>query len=90
MAELTNFPVPRFSVPHALALSVAYADVALARLWPWREPFVPPVEVKLSKKKMFFEATKAVRDLGLPQTPAREALRKAVVWFAENGYVKGL
>ena len=39
LAELTNFPVPRFRVPHALALSVAYADVALARLWPWREPF---------------------------------------------------
>ncbi len=90
LSELTNFPVPRFRVPHALALSVAYTDAALARLWPWREPFVPPVGVKLSKKKMFFEATKAVRDLGLPQTPAREALRKAVVWFAENGYVKGL
>jgi dihydroflavonol-4-reductase len=90
LSELTNIPAPHFRVPYALALSVAYADAALARLWPWREPFVPPVGVKLSKKRMFFEATKAVRDLGLPQTPAREALRKAVVWFAENGYVKGL
>jgi dihydroflavonol-4-reductase len=90
LSELTDIPAPRFRVPYMLALSVAYADAALARLWPWREPFVPPVGVKLSKKRMFFEATKAVRDLGLPQTPAREALRKAVVWFAENGYVKGL
>jgi dihydroflavonol-4-reductase len=90
LSELTNFPAPRMRVPYRLALSVAYADAALARLWPWREPFVPPVGVKLSKKRMFFEATKAVRDLGLPQTPAREALRKAVVWFVENGYVKGL
>ena len=90
LSEITHIPAPRFRVPYSLALSVAYADAALARLWPWREPFVPPVGVKLSKKKMFFEATKAVRDLGLPQTPAREALRKAVVWFAENGYVKGL
>jgi dihydroflavonol-4-reductase len=90
LSELTNFPAPRLRVPYRLALSVAYADATLARLWPWREPFVPPVGVKLSKKRMFFEATKAVRDLGLPQTPAREALRKAVVWFAEHGYVKGL
>lgn len=90
LSELTNLPAPRLRVPYTLALSVAYADAALARLWPWREPFIPPVGVKLSKKKMFFEATKAVRDLGLPQTPAREALRKAVVWFVENGYVKGL
>jgi dihydroflavonol-4-reductase len=90
LSELTTIPAPRFRVPYTLALSIAYADAALARLWPWREPFVPPVGVRLSKKRMFFEATKAVRDLGLPQTPAREALRKAVVWFAENGYVKGL
>ncbi len=90
LSELTNIPVPRFRVPYALAIFVAYADATLARLLPWREPFVPPVGVKLSKKKMFFEATKAVRDLGLPQTPVREAFRKAVVWFAENGYVKGL
>jgi len=77
-------------VPYPVALTSAYADASLARLFPWREPAIPPVGVRLSKKKMFFEATKAVRDLGLPQTPVREALRKAVVWFAENGYVKGL
>ncbi|NOT53819.1 MAG: NAD-dependent epimerase/dehydratase family protein [Deltaproteobacteria bacterium] len=90
LSELTNFPAPRFRVPYALALSAAYVDAGLARLWPWREPSIPPVGVKLSKKKMFFDATKAVRDLALPQTPVREALRKAVVWYAENGYVKGL
>lgn len=88
LAELTGRPAPRFKVPYALALGVAYADAALARLMPGREPFVPPVGVKLSKKKMFFDASKAVRILGLPQTPVREALRKAVLWFQENGYVK--
>jgi dihydroflavonol-4-reductase len=90
LSELTNIPAPRRRVPYAVALSVAYADAVLARLLPWREPFVPPVGVKLSRKRMFFDATKAVRDLGLPQTPMREALRKAVVWLAEHGYVKGL
>jgi len=90
LSELTNIPAPRHRVPYAVALSVAYADAVLARLLPWREPFVPPVGVKLSRKRMFFDATKAVRDLGLPQTPMREALRKAVVWLAEHGYVKGL
>lgn len=90
LAELTGRPAPRFKVPYALALGVAYVDAALARLIPGREPFVPPVGVKLSKKKMFFDASKAVRVLGLPQTPVREALRKAVLWFQENGYVKGV
>ncbi len=88
LAELSGRPAPRFKVPYALALGVAYADAALARLIPGREPFAPPVGVKLSKKKMFFDPSKAVRELGLPQTPVREALRKAVQWFQENGYVK--
>lgn len=90
LAEITGRPAPRFQVPYLFALGVAYADAAVARLIPGREPLVPPVGVKLSRKKMFFDPTKAIRELGLPQTPVREALQKAVVWFARNGYLKGL
>ena len=88
LSELTGRPAPRFKVPYALALAVAYGDAALARLIPGREPFAPPVGVKLSKKKMFFSPDKAVRELGLPQTPVRTALGKATAWFQEYGYVK--
>ncbi len=88
LAELTGRPAPRWQIPYALALAVAYTDAALARVLPWREPLVPPVGVKLSRKKMFFDAGKAVRVLGLPQTPVREALGKAVRWFQAQGYVK--
>lgn len=88
LSELTHRPAPRFKVPYLLALGAAYADAAVARLVPGREPSIPPVGVKLSKKKMFFDTSKAVRELGLPQTPVREALRKAVAWFTVNGYIK--
>ena len=88
LSELTGQPVPRFKVPYPLALGAAYGDAALARLIPDREPSIPPVGVKLSKKKMFFDATKAIQELELPQTPVREALRKAVSWFRQFGYIK--
>lgn len=88
LSELTGQPAPRFKVPYGLALGVAYGDATLARLIPGREPSIPPVGVKLSKKKMFFDATKAIRELGLPQTPVREALRKAVSWFQQFDYIK--
>jgi dihydroflavonol-4-reductase len=88
LSELTGRPAPRWRIPYALALAAAYADAALARLIPGREPFVPPVGVKLSRKKMFFDAGKAVRALNLPQTPVREALGKAVRWFHAHGYVR--
>ena len=89
LADLTGRPAPRLKVPYALALGVAYGDAALARLIPGREPFAPPVGVRLSKKKMFFSPAKAIRELGLPQTPVREAFRKAITWFHAHGYVKG-
>lgn len=88
LSELTGQPAPRFKAPYLLALGVAYIDAAVARLIPGREPFVPPVGVRLSRKRMFFNPSKAVRELGLPQTPVREALRKAILWFVQNGYVK--
>jgi dihydroflavonol-4-reductase len=40
----------------------------------------------MAAKRMFFDPSKAVRELGLPQTPVDEALRDAVNWFWEHGY----
>jgi dihydroflavonol-4-reductase len=48
---------------------------------------VPLESVKLSRYKMYFDPSKAVRELGMPQTPVEEALRRAVEWFRDNNYV---
>ena len=53
-----------------------------------REPGVPVEGVRMAKKRMFFDAAKAVRELGLPQTPVEEALEQAVRWFRDHGYVR--
>jgi dihydroflavonol-4-reductase len=39
---------------------------------------------------MFFDASKAVRELGLPQTPVREAFEDAIGWFEEKGLIPKL
>jgi dihydroflavonol-4-reductase len=36
---------------------------------------------------MYFTAQKAVRELGLPQSPIDAAMRQAVQWFRTHGYV---
>jgi len=38
----------------------------------------------MSRKHMYFSAQKAVRELGLPQTPVEHALARAVDWFRAN------
>jgi len=43
-------------------------------------------KARLPGRYEFFNPGKAVRELGLPQTPARVALRKAVEWYRSRGY----
>ena len=86
LAEISGGPPARYRIPHPVAQAWSYLDVALARLSPRRVPAATPEKVRLSRRYEFFDAGKAVRELGLPQTPAREALRKAVEWYLANGY----
>jgi dihydroflavonol-4-reductase len=42
----------------------------------------------MARHQMFFNPAKAIRELGLPQTPPKEGMAEAVEWFRQNGYVK--
>jgi dihydroflavonol-4-reductase len=86
LAEISGRPPVRLHIPHAVALGWSYVDVALARLNPHHMPAATPEKVRLSRRYEFFDPGKAIRELGLPQTPAREALRKAVEWYRAHGY----
>ncbi|MGH9465136.1 MAG: hopanoid-associated sugar epimerase [Thermoanaerobaculia bacterium] len=85
LADITGLPAPRFELPHWIPLGVAAVDTAISRVLP-REPWLPLEAVQLSRHKMYFDPSKAVRELGLPQTPVEEALRRAVDWYRSNGY----
>ncbi len=86
LAEITGLPAPRLEVPHWIPLGIAALDTALSKVLP-REPWLPLEAVQLARHKMYFDPSKAVRELGLPQTPVEEALRRAVDWYRDNGYV---
>jgi len=85
LSELTGLPAPRFRVPYFIALMAAYLDEIRARL-TGRPPKAPLAGVRMARYKMFFNPAKAIRELGLPQTPPREAFRDAIEWFRKNGY----
>jgi dihydroflavonol-4-reductase len=85
LARLTGLPAPRFRVPYALAWLAAAGMEGVARL-TGGAPAVPLTAVRMARKRMFFSADKAVRELGLSQTPAERALGDAVQWFLAHGY----
>jgi dihydroflavonol-4-reductase len=88
LARLTGLPAPALRLPHWIPLSVAAVDTALSRL-TGRAPRVSLESVRMSTHRMYFDASKAVRELGLPQTPVEKALACAVAWFRAKGYVRG-
>ncbi len=85
LSTLTGVPAPRFRVPYAVAWMAAAAMEGVSRVTR-RPPPVPLTAVRMARKRMYFSAAKAVRELGLPQTPAETALEDAVAWFTEHGY----
>lgn len=87
LAELTGVPAPGFRVPYVVALAAAQVNEMLSAV-TGKAPKAPVGGVRMAKYKMWFHPAKAIRELGLPQTPPRQALADAVDWFRANGYVK--
>ncbi len=87
LEEVSGIPAPQLRLPYWVALAGAYGNEALS-FFTRHPPRVPLAGVRMGRYKMFFSPAKAIRDLGLPQTPARQALADAAEWFRRNGYVK--
>ena len=88
LSEISDLPKIRMKIPRGIALAWAYMDTGLARINKNHIPSATPAAVRVSKIKEYFSSEKATRDLGYNYIPAREALKKAVDWYRNNGYVK--
>jgi dihydroflavonol-4-reductase len=88
LENITGIKAPRFTIPIWCALSAGYVDEFVEGKILRRSPRIPVSAVKASRHFRYFDCSKAVRELGLPQTPVETSFQKAVVWFRENGYVK--
>ncbi len=87
LSKLSGLPAPSTRLPHWIPIGYAALDTLRARILGGA-PRVAYDAARLSKHKMYFDPSKAVRELGLPQTPAEEPLARAIQWFRENGYVR--
>lgn len=87
LARLTGLKAPQQAVPAWLPLGVAWVDEKiLAPLG--KSPSVPLDGVRMAQQPMYYDASKAVRELGLPQSDLTTALKDAVDWFMTQGYLK--
>lgn len=85
LEELTGVPSPKFQVPYGIAYLAACVDEGISK-FSGKPPKAPLAGVKMARYKMFFNPAKAIKELGMPQTPPETALKDAAEWFQKNGY----
>jgi dihydroflavonol-4-reductase len=84
LAEVTGGPPPLLVLPYwSLAPIAGLVDIlnALSR----RPPLVVGGQIRLAGETFYADNSKAVRELGLPQTPFRQAAADAYAWYLEHG-----
>jgi len=87
LSEITGLKAPRVKLPYYPILWAAYANQALSAV-TGREPLIPLAGVQMAAKFMYFDPGKAVAELGLPLTPVRDSLERAVAWFRSHDYAR--
>ncbi|MCY6491019.1 hopanoid-associated sugar epimerase [Leptolyngbya sp. GGD] len=83
LSQITGLSAPSRSIPVWIPLSVAWIDETILTKFG-KKPSIPVDGVRMSKQPMYYDASKAIRELGLPQTHIHIALKDAVDWFQEN------
>jgi len=88
LEPFTGVPAPKFKIPYPVAWAAGACSTGWARVRS-AEPRAPLDGVRMARKKMFVSHEKASRELGFSPAPVEGALRRAVEWFRDNGYIKG-
>ena len=87
LEKITGISAPKMKIPHWFALRVAKAN-EIVSFFTGKPPRAPLAGVRMARYKMWFDPSKAINYLEMPQTPPEQAFADAVAWFRANGYVR--
>jgi len=87
IAEIAGVRPPSLKLPYPIALALGHIFEIGASINK-KPPMVTASEVRIGKMTEWYDCSKAVNELGLPQTPIDLTIRKALNWFKENGYLQ--
>jgi len=85
-AEVGRAP-PRWTVPYAAALAVAWCSEQWARYVTGKMPMATVTGVRLTRRSMFFDAAPSLSELGLAPRPVEDSARDAVAWYKSLGWL---
>jgi len=86
MADALNVKAPSLKMPRLITLTYGGIMSVAAAIFRFAPSVSYPMAL-ISTEKHFYSSEKAVKELGMPQTPVNDALREAVKWFRNNDYI---
>lgn len=86
IARVGGVMAPPVRVPVWCAELWAYTLTLIADHITRREPVATPASVRILALKRRVDFSKAVRELGIPQTPLEDIIRRTVQWYRAAGY----
>ena len=85
LARIASLPAPRVRLPYAVAFGFALGAEAVSRVLTHRPPRASVTEVRMSRKHMFFDSSKAKEQLGYTPRAVDDALTAAINFFRRTG-----
>src|SRR5580700_6518039 len=85
LASISGVPAPRVRIPYGVALGFALGADFVSRRITRRPPRASLTEVRMARKKMFFDHSKAERELGYKPGPINTALSDAISYYRMTG-----
>ena len=87
LSELCGVPVPRWRVPYAVGLAIAYGSEFWSDHISGNSPKATVTGVRLARRIMHFDPSRTRHELGLAPGPVRAALADAVDWLRQTGHL---
>lgn len=88
LEKITGLKAPTVKMPYWVAHLAGWICEVVSDHITGKPPAVPLGGVKMAKYFMYFDSSKAIRELGLPQNSVEKALEDAVRWFRDNNMVR--
>jgi len=87
LESFTGLPAPKWKVPYFMVLAMGFVS---ERILGISTPSFIAHDVdsaRASRLYWYFDSSKAVRDLGFPQTPLEKTVEKTLRWLKDFGYL---
>lgn len=86
ISEISDCKLPTIKLPNAVFHALGWLAGTAGKLFGFAPQISYPVAV-IGAQEHYFSPAKAVKELGLPQTPIRQAFQESFDWFTEHKYL---